>query len=223
MIRHGITDGNINGQYIGSKDIPLNDVGIEQIRELDEKYVYPGAAAYFTSPMKRCKQTMELIYPDAKPIEIDAFRECDFGEFEGLTAEQLSGSRDFAEWLASDGHAAPPSGESGVEFGRRVCQAFEKIVEALMSTGIQSALLMTHGGVISTILAQYGLPEATMSEWAMDPGFGYSIRIHPQLWSSAKKVEVYQTIPLPKEDDEDDYESEYFFVDAPEEEAKPEE
>ena len=83
-----------------------------------------------------------------------------------------------------------------------------------MSTGIPSAVIVTHGGVIMTLLAQYGLPEAGMSDWAMDPGCGYSIRIHPQLWSSAKKVEVYQTIPLPKE--EDDYESEYFFVDAPE-------
>ena len=66
-----------------------------------------------------------------------------------------------------------------------------------------------------TILAQYGLPEATMSEWAMEPGCGYSIRIHPQLWTAAKKVEVYQTLPLPKEDDYDDYDAEYFIADAP--------
>ena len=221
LLRHSITDGNINGQYIGSKDIPLNDIGKEHILQLDEKFIYPGAAAYFTSPMQRCKQTLAMIYPNASPIEIDALRECDFGEFEGLTAEELKDSRDFAEWLASDGQSAPPSGESGVAFGRRVCQAFEKIVEALMSTGIPSAVIVTHGGVIMTLLAQYGLPEAGMSDWAMDPGCGYSIRIHPQLWSSAKKVEVYQTIPLPKE--EDDYESEYFFVDAPEAEQEQEE
>ena len=42
LIRHGITDGNINGQYIGSKDISLNDAGIEHIRSLDEHYIYPG-------------------------------------------------------------------------------------------------------------------------------------------------------------------------------------
>lgn len=216
LLRHGITDGNMKGQYIGSKDIPLNDDGIEQIRLLDENCIYPGAAAYFTSPMKRCRQTFGIIYPDVKPIDIDEFRECDFGEFEGLTAEELSGSEDFARWLASDGSSAPPSGESGVEFGRRVCQAFEKIVDALMKTGVPSALIMTHGGVIMTILAQYGLPEATMSEWAMEPGCGYSIRIHPQLWSAARKVEVYQTLPLPREDDGDEYEAEYFIADADE-------
>ena len=216
LIRHGITDGNINGQYIGSKDIPLNEIGEENIRALDESYIYPGAEAYLTSPMKRCRQTFEIIYPGVNPVEIDAFRECDFGEFEGLTAEQLRDNKDFAEWLASDGHSAPPSGESGVEFGARVCQAFEKIVDALMKTGISSAVIMTHGGVIMTILAHFGLPEASMSEWRMDPGCGYSVRIHPQLWTAARKVEVYQTIPLPREEDDDSYdEPEYLIADVP--------
>lgn len=214
FLRHGITDGNINGQYIGSKDIPLNDIGIKEIKYLDENYVYPGGAAYFTSPMLRCRQTMELIYPNANRIEIDAFRECDFGEFEGLTAEELKDDSSFAEWLASDGQTAPPSGESGADFGRRVCQAFERIVEALMKTGIPSAVVVAHGGTIMTILAQYGLPEASMAEWTMDPGCGYSVRIHPQLWTSARKIEVYQKIPLPKENDDDDYREEVYIFDA---------
>lgn len=215
FIRHGITDGNVNGQYIGSKDLPLNDSGVREIQALDEQYIYPGAAAYFTSPMTRCKQTLSLIYPNANPIEIDAFRECDFGEFEGLTAEELKDTEEFAAWLASDGQTAPPNGESGVEFGRRVCQAFERIVEALMKTGIPSAVVVAHGGTIMMILAQYGLPEASMAEWTMAPGCGYSVRIHPQLWTSARKVEVFQTLPLPKEDD-DDYDEEVFLLDAEE-------
>lgn len=219
LLKHGVTDGNLNGQYIGSMDIPLNDAGIRHIRALDESCIYPGAAAYFTSPMQRCKQTLSLIYPRVQPIEIDEFRECDFGEFEGLTAEELKDSREFAEWLSSDGSTAPPSGESGIAFGRRVCQAFEKIVDALMKTGTPSAVIMTHGGVIATILAQYGLPEAGLSDWMTDPGCGYSVRIHPQLWTSAKKVEVYQCLPLPKEEEEDEtddeYEAEYFIADIP--------
>lgn len=209
FIRHGITDGNMNGQYIGSSNPPLNEAGIEQIKYLDANYVYPGAAAYFTSPMDRCRQTLELIYPNAKPIVIDAFRECDFGEFEGLTADDLKDNKDFSEWLASDGQAAPPNGESGAVFGHRVCQAFERIVEALMKTGTPSAVVVAHGGTIMTILAQYGLPEASMAEWAMQPGCGYSVRIHPQMWTSGRMIEVYQQLPLPKEDDEDESDGYY--------------
>lgn len=216
FIRHGITDGNVNGQYIGSEDISLNDIGISQIRQLDGEYLYPGAAAYFISPMKRCRQTFEIIYPTAKPIEIDAFRECDFGEFEGLTAEELKDSEDFAVWLASGGQTAPPGGESGEAFGRRVCQAFERIVEALMKTGTPSAVVVTHGGVISTIMARYGLPEASVADWAMAPGCGYSVRIHPQLWTSARKAEVYQQLPLPREDDDAGYDEEFYMFNADE-------
>ena len=214
FIRHGITDGNINGQYIGSTDLPLNETGVEQIKYLDENCVYPGAVAYFTSPLTRCRQTMELIYPNASPIVIDAFRECDFGEFEGLTAEDLKDTSEFADWLASDGQTAPPNGESGAVFGHRVCQAFERIVEALMKTGLQSAVIVAHGGTIMTILAQYGIPEASMAEWAMEPGCGYSVRIHPQIWTAGRKMEVYQTLPLPIEDDLDDYYEEAYMLDA---------
>lgn len=216
FIRHGITDGNIKGQYIGSTNLPLNDIGIEQIRFLDENYIYPGAATYFTSPLDRCRKTLELIYPNANPIVIDAFRECDFGEFEGLAADDLKDNRDFSDWLASDGQTAPPSGESGAVFGHRVCQAFERIVEALMKTATPSAVVVAHGGTIMTILAQYGLPEASMSEWTMNPGCGYSVRIHPQLWTSGRKIEVYQQIPLPKEDDAEEYHEETYIFDAEE-------
>ena len=225
MLRHGITDGNLKGQYIGSQDIPLNDYGVERIRFLDAHFVYPGAAAYFTSPLQRCRQTLSLIYPDVRPIVIEEFRECDLGEFEGLTADDLKDSRDFAEWLSSGGAAAPPSGESGEQFGRRVCQAFERIVDALLMTGTPSAVIMTHGGAISTILARYGLPEAAPSDWTMDPGCGYSVRVHPQLWSSARKVEVFRTLPGPREeDDEDDYApAEYLVANAGESAYSPDE
>ncbi len=202
LIRNGITEGNLKGQYIGSTDLPLAPEGVEQIKHLDANYIYPGAAAYFLSPMLRCRQTLELIYPAAKPIEIDAFRECDFGEFEGLTAEDLKDVNEFSEWLAANGSSAPPSGESGDQFGSRVTKAFERIVDALLKTGTPSAVLVTHGGVISTILAQYGLPEAPVADWTMAPGCGYSIRIHPQMWSAGRKVEVYQQLPKPRDDDE---------------------
>lgn len=218
FIRHGITDGNSKGQYIGSMDLPLSDAGRQELLALDAAYIYPGAAAYFTSPMRRCTQTAALLYPAARPVALDAFRECDFGEFEGLTAEELRDSPDFAAWLSSDGQAAPPAGESGADFGRRVCQGFETVVEGMMKTGIPSVVMVTHAGVIATILAQYGLPEAGMAEWTMAPGCGYSVRVHPQLWTAARKVEVYQTLPLPREDEDDDaaygrYDEEdaYFF------------
>jgi len=96
LIRHGITDGNLAGQYIGSTDLPLCSAGEEQLRTLAEKYEYPAAEAYFVSPMKRCIETLDIIYPEANGIAIDGLRECDFGAFEGMTAAELQQSRLFA-------------------------------------------------------------------------------------------------------------------------------
>ncbi len=80
---------------------------------------------------------------------------------------------------------------------------FESIVEGLMKTGTTESVIVTHGGVIMTLLAVYGLPQAKPFEWTMDSGCGYSVRITPMLWQRDKVTEVYQQIPVPKEDEDD--------------------
>ena len=42
----------------------------------------PKAERIFTSPMKRCIQTAQTLYPDGKIQVVKEFTECDFGEFE---------------------------------------------------------------------------------------------------------------------------------------------
>lgn len=201
FIRHGITEGNLKGQYIGSTDLPLCAEGMAEIRALNEKYDYPAAGAYISSPMLRCKQTMKLLYPDAPVLEINELRECDFGDFEGLTAEQMKDSEDFKKWMSAGADFAPYGGESGEHFAERVCSVFEQIVDGLLKTGTTSAVIMTHGGVISMLLSRYGLPRANPTEWSCRPGCGFSVRIHPQLWMSGKVFEVYSRLPLEKEEE----------------------
>ncbi len=209
FIRHGIIDGNLYGQYIGSTDVSLAEVGVERLRYLAENCEYPGAGAFLTSPMKRCTETLSILYPKATPVVIDAFREICFGEFEGKTADELRSNKWFSEWINAGGVDAPPGGESGADFAARVCEAFEMTVAGLMKTGITSAVIVAHAGTIMTILSRYGLPQAPMSDWMMDGGCGYSVRIHPQLWTSGRKFEVYDTLPhdlLPDEEQERLYE-----------------
>ena len=51
-----------------------------------------------------------------------------------------------------------------------------------------------------TILAAYGLPQANFYDWMTESGCGYSIRIMPDLWMRAMKVEVFEQIPRGTED-----------------------
>ena len=171
------------------------------LRKLDYEYKYPGTQVVFTSPLKRCTETAKILYPEQNPLVIDNLSECNFGEWEGKTADELKNDSDFKKWLAGDSSVKPPRGESNADFTRRVCKMFESIVEGLMKTGTTESVIVTHGGVIMTLLAVYGLPQAKPFEWTMDNGFGYSLRVTPVLWQRDKVCEVFQTIPLPSEND----------------------
>ena len=85
FIRHGITQDNIEGVYCGITDTPLCEDGKDQLRKMKEEYAYPGTQFIFTSPLTRCKETAEILYPDLKPIVIEDLTEYNFGEFEGKT------------------------------------------------------------------------------------------------------------------------------------------
>ena len=195
FIRHGACEETAKGQYVGTKDVSLSEDGIAELKKLDEEFDYPGTPVVFTSPLKRCLQTCEILYPAIKPIVINELRECSFGEWEGRTAESLSNNEDFKKWLAGDTSVKPPKGESGADFTRRVCNIFSDIVDGLIKTGTTNCVIVTHGGVIMTLLAVYGLPQAKPFEWTMDNGYGYSIRITPMLWQRDKVAEVFKRIP----------------------------
>lgn len=201
LIRHGAIDETLSGKYIGTTDPPLSDKGRAALRRLDHACTYPGAKALFSSPLKRCTQTAQLLYPDLKPLVIANLSECNFGEWEGKTAEELKQDDDFQKWLAGDNSVKPPRGESNADFVRRICLMFESIVEGLMKTGTTESVIITHGGVIMTLLAVYGLPQAKPFEWTMDNGYGYSVRVTPMLWQRGKVCEVFQKVPLVKEDE----------------------
>ncbi len=196
LIRHGTTEGNLLGQYIGSTDLPLAKEGAERLREQKRKGGYPAAQAYYSSPLLRCRQTMEILYPEAEPVLLDGFRESDFGAWEGKTAKELAEEDPaFLEWMESGAQATPPGGESGAVFMHRVCAQFESLVEDMLRTRTTSAVVVTHGGVIMTILSAYGLPKAGFYDWLTENGCGYSLRITPGLWMRSMVAEVYAVLP----------------------------
>ncbi len=202
LLRHGAIDETLSGKYIGTTDVPLSDKGRMALRRNAHDHEYPGAPVVFTSPLKRCTQTCELLYPDIKPIVISDLIECNFGEWEGKTAEELRDDPDFHKWLAGDNSVKPPRGESNDDFVRRICRIFESIVEGLMKTGTTECVIVTHGGIIMTLLAVYGLPQAKPFEWTVDNGFGYSIRVTPMLWQRGKVTEVFNRIPMLRDEND---------------------
>ena len=95
FFRHGITKGNLNAQYIGHTDLPLTTDSINELHSIKAKYHYPKVDAVFSSPLKRCKDSAEIMFPDNTIITIDDFIEYNFGEFEQCTADDLKDNEDF--------------------------------------------------------------------------------------------------------------------------------
>lgn len=124
LIRHGKTQGNIEQRYIGCRtDESLCSQGVESLKEKE----YPAVQRVFVSPMKRCRETAELIYPGVPAEMIDDFRECDFGEFENKNYAELNGRADYQAWIDSNGEMPFPGGESRAEFVARCVKAFGEL------------------------------------------------------------------------------------------------
>lgn len=201
FIRHGAIEETKKGAYIGITDVDLSNEGIAELKALDEGYKYPYAPVIFTGPLKRCTQTCEVLYPHVKPLVIDELTEMNFGKWEGKTAEQLKGDSLFERWLAGESGVTPPGGENNDDFIRRICLVFQNIVDGLIKTGNTDCAIITHSGVMNTLLAVYGIPQAKPFDWACDNGFGYSMRVTPMLWQRDRVAEVFQLIPIKKEED----------------------
>ena len=82
----------------------------------------------FVSPMLRCRQTAEILFPQIPQIEIDPWREMDFGEFEGRNYAQLNGDPRYQAWIDSGGTLAFPGGESREAFIARCVDGMELVM-----------------------------------------------------------------------------------------------
>ena len=208
LIRHGIAEGSEEGQYIGHTDVSLTAYGKKQLRDMAEQYEYPQVDAVISSPLNRCLETAKILYPEKSPIIYDDLIEYDFGEFEGLTADELKDEETFGEWLAGGQDAAPPFGESNAEFQKRVQRCFVNLVAGAIKAGLSDVAVITHGGVIMSIMQMFALPEAPMHEWLTPNGCGFTLNVIPSIWGNTSKAEMWAEVPLqPRREEEEDEEN----------------
>ena len=133
-VRHFMTPGNRKKQYIGSTDEPLDEEMIPQ----DLKN-YPQIDALTVSPMLRCRQTAERIWP-SMPFETEPLmRELDFGEYERKTYEELKNEPVYQAWLDSGGAGAFPGGEDREDFQKRCVQGAENMISRLIAEDCKRA------------------------------------------------------------------------------------
>lgn len=177
LLRHGATEGNLERRYIGITDEPLCEAGIADLDRKKKSGVFPNVSRLIVSPMRRCLQTAEIVYPDVAAEVEEAFRETDFGLFEGKNYEELmadKGLRDkYQAWIDSGGRRPFPEGESVEQAAARCAGTFEKLLPTL--TG--DTAFVVHGGTIMSILNTYATPKRDYYDYQCGNGEGYLCRV----------------------------------------------
>lgn len=193
LIRHGATDANFKGQYIGSKtDLPLSPEGLNELRLLKDNMDYPEVERVYSSPLLRCHQTGAVLYPDKEIIKVENLKEYDFGAFEGKTAAELEGNPDFLDWVS--GKIPAPEGEDNSDFIKRLCIGLNQIVMDMLESNTTNSAVIMHGGAMMMLLGATAVPRHKPVEWTADNGRGYSLLITPSLYHKSGIVEVFDIV-----------------------------
>lgn len=181
LVRHGETPMTVTKAYSGSS-VPgpsLSSTGrIQAARAADTiarigRGLFddlPHPSALVASPMVRTRETAASVGRRlGLPVVVDeAFAECDFGEWEGLTAEEIEARwpGDLKRWHVDAAFPAP-GGESIEDVGVRVAAGLERLRDAGLD---RTVVVVCHSVVIrAAIGVTLGAPS---SVWA-------SVRVGP--------------------------------------------
>lgn len=161
FIRHGQTEFNLQHRFQGQQDIELNDTGRAQarrngkrLRELmsDPAPFDPAPFDFVASPMRRARETMEIVR-GALGLPPQDYRtdprlvEVHFGDWHGHTYAELEASdpgvharRQRAKWTFV------PPGQGAESY-----QMLEKRVKPWFDSVARPTVCVAHGGVIRVV------------------------------------------------------------------------
>ncbi len=195
IFRHGITNANENGIYIGKTDLPLSEAGREALMDKYEQLDYPKVQRVYSSPLERAVQTAEIIFPEREIVIVDDLREMDFGVFEGLPAEELVRLDSFKKWLKGGLDNPPPNGETLRSMMLRCYSALNLMILDMMKEGFTHAGAVTHSGILMNMLSCFGLPKKKPMEFSCEPGEGYEMLVTAMMWQNSSAFEILGKVP----------------------------
>jgi alpha-ribazole phosphatase len=182
LIRHGKTSGNVARRYVGRTDEPLCEEGIAHACDTGSD---DAVTEVFVSPMKRAVETAALKFPNARQIICADFREMDFGDFEGRSADEMAEDAAYRCWVDSNCTLPCPNGEQMDGFGDRTCRTFDAVVRQCIDRGDTRLIIVAHGGTIMSILDRYGMPRRAYYEWYVGNCGGYRAQLDETAWATA--------------------------------------
>ncbi|MGL5088210.1 MAG: histidine phosphatase family protein [Cetobacterium sp.] len=153
LIRHGESELNAKGVYYGSLDPSLTELGKEQAKNTRDILKNIDYHRIYASDLKRAFDTASIVNVKGLDIVIDkGLRELNFGVFEGFTFEEIQTKypKELEESQKNWENYNYVTGESVVELQNRAIDFIAQNINLNENT-----ILVTHWGVINTILSHY--------------------------------------------------------------------
>lgn len=179
LVRHGKTEYTEQHKYCGSLDPELSDRGRQELAdsEIKQYLAKHRPVMVFCSPMRRTLETAALLgeaETELPTVAVPELREIDFGHFEGRSYEELKDDPEYTAWLDTHCEGPIPGGDFPDIFRDDVAAGFESILETCRSERVERALVVSHGGVLGTILSRFAEPERTWYEYQFPCG-GFAV------------------------------------------------
>ncbi|MGW9526152.1 histidine phosphatase family protein [Paenibacillus terrae] len=153
LVRHGTTLWNRERRYLGHSDLGLLPGAEQELEPLREKLQRHSFARIYCSDLIRCRQTLQIIWPESKPewrLELTSkwdserflsnrsawsvimeprLRELHFGEWDGKTYDMLKDVALYSAWIDEPQRVTPPGGEPWKDFVNRLGEFLDSLYE----------------------------------------------------------------------------------------------
>jgi broad specificity phosphatase PhoE len=190
LLRHAVTDWNLEKRVQGRIDQPLSATGLRQFQDLalPPKFV---AYRWYCSPLRRATQTAELLGLTAIDIEA-ALIEMNWGDWEGEILKPLR--KQLGDEMRDNERRGidfcPPGGESPRQVQVRLQTWLRQIAVSKQDTAA-----VVHKGIIRCVYA-------LACDWDMcgesPVDFAWDAIHQFELSADGKLLDSYQSIPLIK-------------------------
>ena len=140
----------------------------------------------------RTAETAEILFPNARQIVVPDLREMDFGIFEGKSYLDMENLPAYRAWVEGGCVDAPPGGESRAAFCRRVCAAFEALMNQTLAAGEERLAIVAHGGTQMAVMERFALPRQDYFSWRGPLGGGFLL--DAARWRAERVLTLLDTV-----------------------------
>lgn len=176
LVRHGATEWSENGRHTGRTDVPLNETGRRQAREIGRLLQHGKFSLVLTSPLQRARETCRLAgLGDQAEVDDDLY-EWDYGAYEGRTTAEIR--KQVPGWTVWSHEMV--DGESIEQVAARADRVIERVLTA---DGLVA--LFAHGHVLRVLTARW---------CELEPQEGRRFALETGTWCALGWEHEYRTV-----------------------------